>query len=622
MTKKQNILLICAGLAIAAFIAYSPLRHNGFVDYDDGPYVYENQHVKSGISVESVSWAFTTLHGGTSYWHPLTWLSHMADCELFALNTTGHHFTSLLLHIANTLLLFWIFKKTTGAIWASGFVAALFALHPLNVESVAWIAERKNVLSTFFWMLTIASYIRYAQRPAVRRYLVVSFVFCLALMSKPMVVTLPFVLILLDYWPLRRFGWPDKIASSKSKSTKTDFKNASLLRLVAEKIPLFVLVLALCVITFIAQQKIGTQAEHLPLASRAANALVSYSNYIVKMVFPARLTVFYLLKRLPLWQPIVSFIILTGISAYIIYNGRRRRWLLVGWLWYLGTLVPVIGLVQVGSQAMADRYTYLPLIGIFIIIACGAAEITVKWRYQKAGLGIIAGLILIILSACTGKQVSHWQNDLTLFSHAIEVTQGNFVMYNNYANSLRSRGRLDEAVMYFTEAIQINPQYPLALNNLATVYVEQGKLELAIQTYEKALLTKPDHHQTIVNLGMVLKMQGRTTEAVKKWQEAIDIIPGEANAHYNMGMAMAEQGKLDQAVKHYKASLQTNPAQFGIYHNLGNIYYSQGKLQLAIESAEKAVTMARAAGEEELAGRMQSRLRVYQNKLKRSNSRQ
>jgi len=386
-SNKYWSLYICLALVLATFIAYEPMRHNGFVNYDDDVYVTENRNVNRGITAESVFWAFTNPH--RSMWHPLTSLSHMLDCQLFGLVPFWHHLTSLLFHIAGTLLLFWILKRMTGAVWLSAFVAAVFALHPLNVESVAWVAERKSVLSSFFWMLTIAAYLRYAERPGIDRYLLVVLVFCLALMAKPMVVTLPFALLLLDYWPLGRFQWGRQSreeSSMQSESAKVSYRNSPSWRLVVEKIPLFILSAVLSVITFIAQKSGGAVmwTDSLPLNFRIPNALVSYLTYIGKMFWPSRLAVFYPHPRgtVSIWLAVVVALLLLALSIWVIRSARSRRYLLVGWLWYLGTLVPVVGLVQAGGQARADRYMYLPMIGLLIIITWGLCELAAKWRYR------------------------------------------------------------------------------------------------------------------------------------------------------------------------------------------------------------------------------------------------
>ncbi len=545
--NKKHVLLICVALSLATIIAYEQVRLNGFVNYDDPAYVTGNSHVNGGITLESIVWVFTNNHVGN--WHPLTGLSHILDCELFGLNPLWHHLTSLLFHILNTLLLFWVLKRMTGEVWASAFVAAAFAIHPLHVESVAWVAERKDVLSGFFWMLTMAAYIRYAKQPDIRRYLLVGLVFCLALMAKPMVVTLPFVLLLLDYWPLGRLQWEWRSgpAASRlrskpagpSKSVNVGYPRATAWRLVGEKIPLFTLVVISSVVTFIVQKSAGAVPGRQVFSPtiRIANSLISYLAYIGKMVWPSRLAIYYPHPSymLEMWRAAVAALLLLGISIWVIRLARSRRYLLVGWLWYVITLVPVIGLVQVGGQAMADRYTYLPSIGIFIMVAWGAAEVLApaasiceakrRGRYRKIGLGISAGLLLAVLLICTRMQVRYWQNDFTLFGHALEVTENNARMHNYYGVALRENGRFEEAITHFDESLQINPGYSRARYNKGRVFLEQWKLDEAIASFTEVLRAEPD------------------------WPEV----------HNYLGLAYARKDRFVQAIKHFKAVLRSRP---------------------------------------------------------------
>ncbi|MFA5252699.1 MAG: tetratricopeptide repeat protein, partial [Phycisphaerae bacterium] len=500
MKRERNKLyavLICAGLVLTTVIAYEQVRHNDFVGLDDVAYVVDNPHVKDGITHEAVVCAFTTPYSGN--WHSLTWLSHMLDCQLFGLNPAGHHITSLVFHISNTLLLFWVFKRMTGAIWQSAFVVAAFALHPLHVESVAWVAERKDVLSGFFWMLTMIAYVRYAEQPGIKRYLLVVLAFCLGLLSKPMLVTLPFVLLLLDWWPLDRLQLRRQTTnwrtSPESKPAKPGYQKASLRGLIREKIPLFVLAGVSTVITFYVQQNAGAMAmelsEKLPLNFRVSNALISYISYIGKMIYPSHLAVFYPLNMIPPWQPAICFVMLATISAFIIVS--HRRYLMAGWLWYLGTLVPVIGLVQVGSQAMADRYTYLPSIGIFIMAAWGAAEVRSKWHFRRLWLGISAGLVLAILLICTQIQLRYWRDNFALYKRAAEVTEKNFRMHTLYGRTLLPQtGKIDEAITQFKEALRINPLYSEAKRWLGKAYAAQENFDEAIWYFNAALTIKND----------------------------------------------------------------------------------------------------------------------------------
>jgi len=563
--NKLYLLLICIALTLATVVAFEPLSHNEFIGYDDGHYVTENPYVQSGLTGKSILWAFTSLHGEISYWHPLTWLSHMLDCELFGLNPLGHHLTSLLFHIANTLLLFWVLKRMTGAVWQSAFVAAAFALHPLGVESVAWAAERKNVLSGFFWMLTIAAYIRYAERPCIGRYLPVVLALCLGLMAKPTVVTLPFVLLLLDYWPLDRFQW----------------KNLRFL--VCEKIPLLFLAAVLSAVTFFAQKGIGAvaPADKLGLNLRLANAFVSYIRYIGKIFYPAGLAVFYPhpLRSLPLWQPIVCLFILVVVSAAVIYVGRR--YLVVGWLWYLGVLVPVIGLVQVGNQAMADRYTYLPAIGIFIMLTWGITELLAGWRFRKIVFSA-AGLIFIILILYTRTQLRYWRNNFTLYEHALKVTANNYVAYNNLGAAFQSEGMLEEAIGHYRRALRIRPDYFFTHCNLGSALQSQGRFSEAAGHYQYALGLKP-HYIPLNNLAWL-----KATHADPDFYD-----PEEAIHLAEQACELSDYRKPD------------------ILDTLAAAYAAAGRFSHAIETAQKAMDIAESAGQKALANEIRKRMELY-----------
>ena len=630
MLNNWYVFFIYVVLVLATVIAFEPIRRNGFVDYDDDRYVTSNPEVSSGLNYKSIVWAFTTPHGNTSYWHPLAWLSHMLDCELFGLNPLRHHLTSLLLHIINTLLLFWVFKRMTGAVWPSAFVAAAFALHPLHVESVAWVAERKDVLSGLFWMLTMIAYGWYAQHGGIRRFLLVFLGICLALMAKPMAVTLPFVLLLLDYWPLERVKSEtssERETCPQSQRAKAAYRGPSVWHLIAEKIPLLIPAAIVSVITYTAQQQIGTMmtVERLSIKFRISNALVSYVSYIVKMVYPSRLAVLYPLPvdNLPAWQPIVCLIILVGISAGVVYAGRQKRYLLVGWLWYLGTLVPVIGLIQVGAQAMADRYIYMPAIGIFIMVGWGAAELLAGWRYRRMVLSITAGVVLAVLLTCTRMQAGYWKDNFTLFGHALEVTKNNSVMHNNFGNALRGKGRLEEAVKNFDEALRIKPKYidarynkastlldmgradeAIALfkevlgvtdkpyevyNDLGLAYAQKGEIDLAIQNYNEALRLKPDYVKAMNNLGSALKEQGKIGEAIQQWKHALEVEPNYPRAHFNLALAMVEQGRYDDADKHFNEALRIRPGWAEVYYYWGLACAWQSKYEQAVVNYNAAL---------------------------------
>ncbi|UCF42636.1 MAG: tetratricopeptide repeat protein [Planctomycetota bacterium] len=564
---------ICALLVLATFTAYWPVHRYSFVDYDDHQYVTDNQHVKDGLTRDGIIWAFTTGHA--SNWHPLTWLSHMLDCQLFGADPGRHHLTSLLIHTISSIVLFAVFKKMTGEVWLSGFVAAAFALHPLHVESVAWIAERKDVLSGLFWMLTMAVYLRYARQRRIGWYVATILVFALGLMAKPMLVTLPFVLLLLDYWPLERLGRDNAV------------------RLVVEKTPLFILSAISSVITFVAQRSGGAviEMEEVSIGIRAANALISYFVYISKMFWPSRLAVFYVyaLDKSLLWLAVLAAFLVVGISILVVALAARYRYVFVGWFWYIGTLVPVIGLVQVGTQARADRYTYLPSIGISIIVAWGAAEMPGKWRYSKVVLAISAAVVMAAMLLCARTQVHHWQDSLTLFRHAVEVTRGSYVGHAGLGKALHARGKLDEAVRQYRQALQIKPNYTIARYNLANALSRQGKKDEAIEHYREVLQTDPNNARAHNNLGNALSGQRKIDEAIIHYRRAMEIEPDNPKVHNNLGSALAIQGNFGEAIGCFRSALQLKANDAEAWYNLGYVFELQGRLDEAIDHYRRAL---------------------------------
>jgi hypothetical protein len=545
--QRQISFLISAALVAATLAAYEPIRHNDFVQYDDHIYVTENPNVTGGITLNSVIWAFTKPYA--SNWHPITWLSHMLDCEIYGLNPLGHHITNLLIHIANTLLLFLLLSKMTGTIWRSAFVAAAFALHPLHVESVAWVAERKDMLSGLFWMLTTLAYVHYAKQPNVRRYMSVLLLFVMGLMSKPMVVTLPFVLLLLDWWPLDRLLWQENYSESavQKQGISAAYQKATLWYLVAEKIPLFVLSAVSGVITFIAQKQTESvwSLKSWPVAGRIINALACYSNYIMKILYPKGLGALYPLSDKPTIDAVVLAVV--GVIVLLKLWGRGRPWLVVGLLWYLGTLVPVIGLVQVGSQIMADRYTYLPSIGIFIIIAWGAAEIFAKLPYPKPVVVATGAAALIAMVLLTRIQVSYWRDSPTLYKRAIAVTKNNFVMHDNYGLYLYKQQRYEEAVQHFKEALRIYPAYMPARGNLCTALIAQKKLDEAISCLTEALQESNDWldmHKMYNNLGSIYAQKGNLDLAEINFRKALSLKPDYEPARNNLALLLAKRSEM------------------------------------------------------------------------------
>jgi tetratricopeptide (TPR) repeat protein len=579
--SRSHLFLIYAALVFITAAAFEPVRKNDFIRlYDDGTYVTNNQNIKDGVSIKSIYWAFTTLYAAN--WHPLTWLSHILDCEFFGLNSSWHHLTNLLFHIANVLLLFYIFYKMTGAIWRSVFVAAVFAIHPLRVESVAWVAERKDVLSSFFWMLTLAIYIWYSAKPCLKRYLFVAISFCLGLMCKPMLVTLPLVLLLMDFWPLRRF-----------RINADEPPIRSIFKLTAEKIPLIVLSAVSSVITFIAQQKGGAMkyAETWPLDTRLVNAMLSYMGYIVKMFYPSSLSVFYPLfsRKESGLQPTISFLLLVIISGLVVWQIRRRPYLAVGWFWYLGTLVPVIGLVHFGGQAMADRYTYIPLIGIYMMIAWIGGEVLERWRSLRIYAALLAGLIFCALLVATRTQVGYWQNDETLFSHAVKVTKNNHLAHYNLAKSFESKGQYDKAIENYKQVVQITPSDYETYNNMGAAFLTQGQFDQAVVSYSQSLKIKPDYAIAIYNLGLAKLKQGKYAEAVAQFTRALVITPNSPEAYNELGNAYTGLGKYDLAIKNYEKAIKLKPDYITAIYNAGMATLKQNKYDKTIEYFRKAL---------------------------------
>jgi tetratricopeptide (TPR) repeat protein len=555
--------MVCLFLIVATLTVYWQVRNHDFVNYDDDKYVTKNPHVQAGVSREGIIWAFTTTHA--SNWHPLTWLSHMLDCQLYGLNPEGHHLTNLLLHIANTLLLFLVLKRMTEALWRSAIVAALFALHPLHVESVAWVAERKDVLSTFFFMTTMWAYVRYVECPRLGRYVLVAFSFSLGLIAKPMLVTLPFVLLLMDYWPLGRLELrpstvPINIQTQHSKYPACQDSRA--LPLLWEKAPFFVLAAVSAVVTIVVQRAGGSLSslEMFPLTIRVANALVSYLSYIGKMIWPMHLAVFYPHPGMrPVWQAAGAGLLLLCVSVAVIRAAQRAPYLAVGWLWYLGTLIPVIGVVQVGAQAMADRYTYVPLIGVFVMIGWGLRDLVSRWDHLGAVVPGCVGVIFAALMICTWLQVSRWNNSISLFEHTLDITVDNNLAHYNLGIVLAERGRLEEAIGHFSEALRIKPDDAEAHNNLGIALAERGRLEEAMGHFSEALRIKPDYAEPHYNLGIALALQRRRQEAMHHFSVAVKLKPDYAEAHLNLGAVIASQGRLQQAVDHFAEALRIKP---------------------------------------------------------------
>jgi tetratricopeptide (TPR) repeat protein len=591
LTKYRSF-WICLALMLITTAVFCQVCTYDFVNYDDPNYIYENPNVQNGITSKAIKWAFTT--GYANNWHPLTWLSHMLDWQLFGPKAGSHHLTNLIFHIANTLLLFIVLKQMTHRLWPSAFVAALFALHPLHVESIAWVAERKDVLSTFFWMLTMWAYLRYVKHPGVARYLLTLLFFALGLMAKPMLVTLPFVLVLLDYWPLARV--PSERAVGK---IDTSFNRRMTYHLIQEKIPFFVLSAISSVVTFLVQRSSGTvwKLVGLPLKIRIFNVFISYIEYIRKMILPVHLAVFYphVGRDISVLHAMVSAVLLAATTILIFRFAKDHRYLVTGWLWYLGTLVPVIGLVQVGQQAMADRYSYITLTGLFIIIAWGLPDLLAGWRYKKIALTLSALLIILVMSICTHFQLRHWQNSLTLFQHALDVTEDNYIAHFHIADSLCEQNKSDEAISYYQKYLRRMPNDPEALNNLGIALSKQGKFDEAIKCFIEALRIKPGTATAHTNMGHILALRGSLDEAAVHLAEALRLDPQSAQAHYYLGQVLVQRGKIGEAITHFEKVLRLKPDGVEPMNNLA--WLLAASKETAIRNPDKAVRLARRACE-------------------------
>jgi tetratricopeptide (TPR) repeat protein len=563
--SSARTIAIASVLLALTLLVYLPVRTFDFVNYDDPDYVTNNLHVRSGLTADGVLWALTSQDAGN--WHPLTWLSHMLDCRLFGLNGGGHHLTSLALHALNTLLLFWVLWRLTGALWRSAWVALLFALHPLHVESVAWVAERKDVLSAAFFFLTILAYIRFVERRTPGRYLAVLLSFCLGLMAKSMLVTLPAVLLLLDVWPLQR---TPKIAWRT---------------LLLEKAPLFAVSLTASLLTFLAQRHAGavTGMDSIPLLSRLANACVSYLTYLIETAWPAGLAAFYPLPvTLPALEAVAAAAAVVALSLLAWRSVRSRPYLFAGWLWYLGTLVPVIGLVQVGSQSRADRYTYLPLIGIFIISAWGLADI-VERRPRARSLAVTFAIVsAVACAAATSRQLPYWRNTAALFNHALDVNPENFIALDGLGTLLREQGRQHEAIVKYEAALRIRPSYEPTYVHLAGALLADNRPGASLAQLQQALALNSADPEVYVDLGAALIRLDRFAEAERYYREALSLRPDDAAAHSGLGMALAEQGRIAEGLQQLREAVGINPAYASGHYNLGRT------LGLAGQTAEAA----------------------------------
>ena len=590
--SRFSVWLVAALLVLVTIALYWPATGHDFVNYDDPSYVTANPHVQGGLSWEGVRWAFS--NPVCCNWHPLTVLSHMLDCQVFGLKPWGHHLTNVLLHAFNAVLVFVLLQQMTGARWRSLLVAALFAVHPLRVESVAWVAERKDVLSGFFGLLALIFYARYAcQRsivegrepkalplpapgpwPAAFDYVLGLFFLGLGLMSKPMLVTWPFVMLLLDYWPLGRL------------------RLTTVRALVAEKLPFFLAAAVFSGVTFAVQKQGGAVIGSASFTNRVANALVSYCRYLGKLFWPADLAVFYpRVNHWPVAAVAATALLLAVLSVAATALRRSHSYVLVGWLWFLGTLAPVIGLVQVGGQSMADRYSYVPSIGILLMLVWGAHELSCAWRYQCVGAMAITAATGLLCAGLTRQQLRHWKDSETLFRHALGVTENNYLAHTSLGAALHTKGQIDEAFSHYQEAINLKPDYALAHNNLGTALARKGQADEAISQFQQALRLKPDCAEAYYNLGSTLAERGQTDKAISQFQEALRLKPDNADAHYNLAVVLFGRRQTNEAISEFQKAIHLKPDDADAHNNLGIALASKGQVDEAISQYQKALRL-------------------------------
>ncbi|HET6488568.1 MAG TPA: tetratricopeptide repeat protein [Syntrophales bacterium] len=601
------------GLVLLTAAVYGQVIHHEFISYDDPIYVSENLVIQDGLTWKGFLRAFTSL--AAANWHPLTWLSHMLDFQLFGMKPGLHHLVSVFLHVLNTVLLFLVLRQTTGALWRSAFVAALFALHPLHVESVAWAAERKDVLSTLFWILTMWAYARYARKPGIPGYIPVLLFFALGLLAKPMLVTLPLVLILFDYWPLGRMRWkqekpatpatsPSITSEKRSKKRRRQPQEPAkparsadgiqwslVLPLLYEKIPLLVLSAASSLVTIYAQQKGGAVAaiSSLPMSQRIANALVSYAAYLWKMLWPFGLAIFYPMESWSAAVVLASAALLLALTFAAVRGSGRYPYLLVGWLWYLVTLLPVIGIIKVGEAAMADRYTYVTLIGPFIALTWGACDLSQKLRLPRAALFAASALVTACLLVLTYIQVGQWKDSITLFRHAASVTDRNYVAQNSLAIEYINQKKYAEALPHLQAALEINPRSAEVIVNLGIIDYQEGKYDEAIQKVNRALALKPESYLAQEWLGKIYLAKGDADKAMVHFNLALRTA---SDSDPTSGSMLILQNRLDEALRYTLQAIETQPRNEKLYNNAGYILIRQGKIDEAISQFREAVRIA------------------------------
>lgn len=596
-TAARNIRWLIPGTCLlivaATWVVFGQTVRHEFVNFDDDIYIYENPRITSGLTFQGIRWAFSHSYG--YYWAPLPALSHMLGCQLYGLSPGGHHLVNVLLHGATAVLLFLVLREMTGALWRSAFVAGVFAIHPLRVESVAWVTERKDMLSGLFFVLTLGAYVSYVRHVGSKgsraRYLAVAFLFAMGLMSKPpSLVTLPFVLLLLDYWPFNRFGQPvsadARAEPIRWRDSFTVFKG-----LVIEKIPLFALSAASCAVTILTANPVPTAQRSI--ATRLGNAIASYTAYLGQTFYPTDLAVFYPFPASGVapWKVLSSLLLLASISVVVFALRRSHRYLVVGWLWYLGMLTPMIGLIQVGEQARADRFTYLPQIGLLLLIGWAMGDLCASLRHRRAVLGAGALMAVAALMVCAHLQASHWKNSESLWSHTLACTSGNNIAHNNLGTALLQMGRVDEAAIHFQKALEVQPQNAEARNNLGNAFFQKGRMDEAVAHYQKALQVNPKLALARYNLGVAFLKNGRVQEAVGHFQGALEVEPDFAKAHYNLGVAFVQLGRVSEALVHYNKALEINPNYAEAEYNLGIALLQVGRLNEAVSHYNKALVI-------------------------------
>ena len=580
---------IAAALAIVTFAIYAQVIGHHFITLDDPTYIQENPMVNRGVTLAGVAWAFTAFYA--TNWHPLTWISHMLDCQFFGMNAGRHLLINALIHVANTILVFWFLLRTTRARWPSALVAALFALHPLHVESVAWVSERKDTLSTFFGLLSLIAYVRYAKAPSISRYAWVAIALALGLLAKPMLVTWPFVMLLLDYWPLGRLAGP--MVKEHRRGAPHKEPATGIASLVWEKLPLFALVAASAIITFVAQSQGGAVRTFTdaPITLRLSNALVSYVKYLLLTFWPNDLAVYYPFAwaGIPAWQIIGAALLLLGITAFCFSQRKIRPYLIVGWLWFLGTLVPVIGLVQVGGQIMADRYFYVPSIGLFIAIVFGLADIAKSWRVAPLLSGGIAVGVLLILATLTNAQAQRWRDSFTLFEHTLAVTPPNLRIENSLALAMGASGKYDEAAAHFEKTLQIDPSFYDGLVGMGVTRAFQGRMPEAIGYFQAAIRSQPDTPKAHVQLALALWKQNNDQAAFEEMRRASQLAPNDADIRADFGLALELVGQIPEAIEQLHEALRMNPNNAEAHGNLGLALLASGKARESVPEFEMAL---------------------------------